>query len=374
MKPLRILYALEAHHGPIHGGIETYGRELMAAMAARGHTIDVLDTTASAVYREERLIDSWPRPGFRHTYYLWKRLPLEDWRYHTILSRQASQLTSGFRPDVMHALHLHTYGAIAGSRSPCVVTAHGLEVEPILPVLGSARTADSIHAVSTFTANLVQTRLPGAAPVTVITWGIRPRTPSPSPGDQFDLITVSRLVPRKNVDNVLRALQSRPHLRYAIVGDGPELEALRELAVSLRLPNVSFFGAVSEQQRQALLDSSRVFIMCPLAKESDVEGLGLVYFEAFESGLPVIASNNGGVPDAVGEAALLVEHPEDPVEIGRAIDNMLSASTSSEMAIRVTDRQRTRAWEVFLTEFEQLYQRVAERRGSNANSRTLRPL
>jgi len=299
-------------------------------------------------------------------------MPYEDWRYHTILYRQAAKLTSAFRPDVLHAMHLHSYGAIAGSRAPTVVTAHGLEVDPIPPVLGSAQTADGIHAVSSFTANLVRTRLPGAAPVTVITWGVRAR-PSTAPlVPEFDLITVSRLVHRKNVDTVLRALQSRPGIRYAIVGEGPELPTLRELVASLRLTNVTFFGAVSEDRRYELLDRSRAFIMCPRATPADVEGLGLVYFEAFEAGLPVIASNNGGVPDAVGPAAILLDHPENVDDVGRAIDAMLTPPVAGELLAQVAERRRYRSWDAFLDEFEQLYQRVADRRRSRANSRIVR--
>src|SRR5262245_1262800 len=117
-EPLRILYALAAQDQYVFGGIETYGRELMAGMAARGHAVDVLDTTPAVVYRNRRVSDYLPPGGFRRRYYLWKRTPYEDWRYHTILYRQSSKLTAVLRPTVLHALHLHTYGAIAGSRVP----------------------------------------------------------------------------------------------------------------------------------------------------------------------------------------------------------------------------------------------------------------
>jgi glycosyltransferase involved in cell wall biosynthesis len=371
MKPLRILFALAAQEGHAYGGIETYGRELMAGMAARGHAIEVLDTTPSAVYGEPHGANWWPATGFRRRYYLWKRTSYEDWRYHTILYRKAAKLASAFRPDVLHSLHLHSYGAIAGSGTPTVVTAHGLEVEPIPPVLGSAQSSDAIHAVSSFTANLVRTRLPSAAPVPVITWGVRTRRSTAPPVPEFDLITVSRLVHRKNVDTVLRSLQSRPGVRYAVVGDGPELLPLRELAASLRLTNVTFFGTVSEGRRNELLDKSRAFIMCPRATPTDVEGLGLVYFEAFEAGLPVIAANNGGVPEAVGPAAILLEDPENVDNVGRAIDAVLTTPVGAELRAQVEARRRHRSWDRFLDEFEELYRRVGDRRGSKANKRTL---
>ena len=130
-------------------------------------------------------------------------------------------------------------------------------------------------------------------------------------------------------------------MRYAVVGDGPELGALKELARSLGLSRVSFFGAVSEEERRALLARSRVFVMCPRQDPGDVEGLGLVYFEAFEYGLPVVAANSGGVPDAVGDAGILVADPEHPVQIAAAIRETLDERRYGELDERVRTRQRT---------------------------------
>ena len=277
---MRILYVASARNFNSPGGIETYGRELMKGIAGRGHSVECLETTPDLIAADRRLADYWPAPAFRQRYYLRRRFPHEDYRFHMALRRRASRMTAAFRPDVIHALHSYPLGAVIDAHQPVVVTTHGLEIEPIPPVVGSLSVARVVHANSHFTAALVRRRIPGSSPVEVVGWGVR----TPQPRDQtceFDLITVARLVRRKNVDTVLRALRGLGELRYAVVGDGPELGALKELARSLGLSRVSFFGAVSEEERRALLARSRVFVMCPRQDPGDVEGLGLVYLEAF---------------------------------------------------------------------------------------------
>jgi glycosyltransferase involved in cell wall biosynthesis len=274
------------------------------------------------------------------------------------LRRKAAQLARAFDPDVVHSLHVYPFGAIVDSRRPVIVTVHGLEVEAIPPVVGSIQTARVVHANSTFTADLVRTRVPSPSPIEVHTWGIRQLPPAPARRSDFDLITVSRLVRRKNVDTVLRAIRAVGNLRYAVVGDGPELGALRDLSRSLGLTQVTFFGAVDEQRRHELLDSSRLFIMCPRHQEGDVEGLGLVFFEAFEHGLPVVASDKGGVPDAVGAAGLLVREPEDPDAVADAIRTALADDTCARLKASVLERQQSHSWDRFISGFEALYVRV----------------
>ncbi len=365
---MRILYVGSARNLTSPGGIETYGRELIKGMAARGHEVACLDTSPDDVATDGRLQDYWPAGSFRQRYYFRRRFPHEDFRFHMALRRRAARMTAAFRPDLVHALHTYPFGAIVDSRVPVVVTAYGLEVEAVPPVIGSILAARTVHAISGFTADLIRTRVPAAPAVDVLGWGIRTPVPRPHGAWDFDLITVARLVRRKNVDTVLRALQGADHVRYAVVGDGPEIGALKDLARSLGLTRVSFVGAVSEEVRRDLLSRSRVFVMCPRRDPHDVEGLGLVYFEAFEHGLPTVASNSGGVPDAVGEAGILVEDPEDPRSVGDAVRRALDPEVYGELVARVRARQQSHSWDRFLNDFESLY-RAACGRPSPGNSR-----
>ncbi len=145
------------------------------------------------------------------------------------------------------------------------------------------------------------------------------------------LITVSRLVRRKNVDGVIRAVaQLRtdfPNLRYDLVGDGPERPGLERLVTELGVTDlVKFHGSVNDREKWQLLSAAGIFVMAPLVLSDgvDVEGLGIVYLEAMAAGLPVIASRSGGVSDAVvdGRTGILIQ-PGDQGQLEQALRQLL---------------------------------------------------
>src|SRR6266571_2887514 len=177
------------------------------------------------------------------------------------------------------------------------------------------------------------------------------------------VLCVSRLVPRKGQDTLLRAW---PQVRAAaaraaggapgrmagsapgrpvllLVGDGPYRAGLGRLAGRLRVADsVVFTGPVSWADLPAYYDAADVFAMpCRTRRRGlDVEGLGIVYLEASASGLPVVAGDSGGAPDAVlgGRTGYVVD--------GRSVDAV--AGRISEL---LTDRERAvamgeagRAW------------------------------
>lgn len=141
------------------------------------------------------------------------------------------------------------------------------------------------------------------------------------------LITVSRLVPRKNIAAVIQAVselhEQYPDLHFDVVGDGPERKNLEALIHSLNLETVvTFHGAVDEATKWRLLQQADVFVMVPkvLQGGQDVEGLGLVYLEAAAAKLPIVASQSGGVGDAVvdHQTGLLVD-PDQQSAMTQAI-------------------------------------------------------
>lgn len=126
-----------------------------------------------------------------------------------------------------------------------------------------------------------------------------------------------RLVPRKRVDRVLEALghvrQQGGTLRLAVLGDGPEREALVRRASQLGISGaVSWVGAVDDPERY--LPLADVFIHA-----ASSEGLPNALLEAMACGVPVVAPRIGGVLDAVadGTEGILFDG-EDPAAIARA--------------------------------------------------------
>jgi phosphatidylinositol alpha-1,6-mannosyltransferase len=133
--------------------------------------------------------------------------------------------------------------------------------------------------------------------------------------DRPVVVCVSRLVPRKGQDTLItalpRILAAEPDTVLLIVGGGPYLPRLRKLAESLGVAgSVVFTGEVPWPDLPAHYGAGDVFAMpCRTRRGGlDVEGLGMVYLEASATGLPVIAGDSGGAPDAVldGETGYVV--------------------------------------------------------------------
>ncbi|MFJ3819810.1 glycosyltransferase family 4 protein [Streptomyces nodosus] len=133
--------------------------------------------------------------------------------------------------------------------------------------------------------------------------------------DRPVVVCVSRLVPRKGQDTLIRAmprvLGKQPDTVLLIVGGGPYERDLRRLADETGVAHaVRFTGAVPWAELPAHFGAGDVFAMpCRTRRGGlDVEGLGIVYLEASATGLPVVAGDSGGAPDAVldGETGWVV--------------------------------------------------------------------
>ena len=135
-------------------------------------------------------------------------------------------------------------------------------------------------------------------------------------GNRPVVVCVSRLVPRKGQDMLIRAL---PALRQriegtalVIVGGGPYRDELQRLARRFGVAeHVVFTDAVPSDELPAHHAMADVFAMpCRTrGRGLDVEGLGIVYLEASAMGIPVVAGNSGGAPESVrdGETGLVVD-------------------------------------------------------------------
>jgi len=112
---------------------------------------------------------------------------------------------------------------------------------------------------------------------------------------RFVMLVVAHLIPEKGVDTALRALALLPsHVSLWIVGDGPERERLEQLAESLGVGDRTvFLGLCFDVCRYM---QAADCLLCPSLWE---EAAGLVILEAMASGLPVIASCVGGIPEFV---------------------------------------------------------------------------
>lgn len=161
------------------------------------------------------------------------------------------------------------------------------------------------------------------------------------------VVCVSRLMPRKGQDALVQALpaiRSRvPEAALLIVGSGPYRSALERLVARLGLgDHVVFTGAVPSTDLPELYAAGDVFAMpCRTRNRGlDVEGLGIVYLEASATGLPVLAGDSGGAPDAVraGETGYVV----DGRDLASVADHVSGLLLDGALADRVG--RAGRAW------------------------------
>lgn len=130
------------------------------------------------------------------------------------------------------------------------------------------------------------------------------------------VVCLSRLVPRKGQDMLIRALpairQRVPGAALVIVGGGPYGSSLRRLAHSFGVAeHVVFTDGVPGEELPAHHALADVFAMPCRTRGAglDVEGLGIVYLEASATGVPVVAGRSGGAPETVrdGETGVVVD-------------------------------------------------------------------
>ncbi|MCU1589430.1 MAG: putative glycosyl transferase [Frankiales bacterium] len=157
--------------------------------------------------------------------------------------------------------------------------------------------------------------------------------------DRPVVVCVSRLVPRKGQDVLIRALPAIrrrvPDAALLCVGGGPYLQTLQRLARERGVEDaVVLTGSVPWAELPAHYDAGDVFAMpCRTRRAGlEVEGLGIVFLEASATGLPVVAGRSGGSPDAVLDG-----------ETGHVVDGTSVDEVAGSVAALLADPERRRA-------------------------------
>lgn len=143
------------------------------------------------------------------------------------------------------------------------------------------------------------------------------------PGDAFVVGSLRRLVPRMGLDLLLRAAARHRDVYVVIAGDGPARPELDALAGDLGIGHrVRFLGRIDD----AVVPDFYSALDCSVIPSRELEGFGLVALEAMACGTPVIASDAGGLPEALGSQAPRWVFPVGDIAglatlIGRVADN-----------------------------------------------------
>lgn len=159
-----------------------------------------------------------------------------------------------------------------------------------------------------------------------------------------------------NVECTLRAfaiIHNRiPNARLIVAGDGSERRRLREFAASLGLANVEFLGAVAPEEMPALYDRAGVFV-----NASDVDNQPLSIIEAFASGLPVVTTDAGGIPDMVAneETGLMVNRGDHEAIAEQVIRLLSDADLAWRLAARAGEASHKYTWASVRRDWLRLY-------------------
>jgi glycosyltransferase involved in cell wall biosynthesis len=210
-------------------------------------------------------------------------------------------------------------------------------IRPFMPLLSYGfRHASIIQTLSTYLEQWAQD-IGYTGPIEIIPNGANgahfqkasPASIGKKEGEVW-LVTSSRLVKKNAVDDVISALALLPaHVKFLILGDGPEAAMLRTLTANLKLEQrIIFKGHVTHDELPAYLHACDIFI-----RPSRSEGFGASFVEAMAAGLPIIATQEGGIAD------FLFDRKRNPDEepTGFAVDKN-SPYQIAEQVLYIMDR------------------------------------
>jgi len=321
------------------GGIERYNRNVIECLATR----DEVSRAVILSLWDKDINNKSPRNNvcFRGLNRNKIKL-LKEFIFHLIL----------FRPNVIIYGHilLSPLAVIArmlvrNSRQYTII--YGIEVwsKKFIPpgykptshfVVWLAKTfCDHFISVSEFTIKAAMDAydIPGEKcfllPCSIGLWRENIEEPQKKTSRGHILLTVARLDAYKGVDKVIRALPAIisefPDVEYWIIGDGPFRQEYQRLAERLEVDQyVRFMGKVDDQVLSRIYREASLFVM-----PSSGEGFGIVFLEAWQRALPVIAGNADASAETIGTCGIIVE-VDNIQSIADAVKRLLSDEVLSQ--------------------------------------------
>ncbi len=173
------------------------------------------------------------------------------------------------------------------------------------------------------------------------------------------VVSVASLSPKKGTEYLIRALKTiieeEPTTKLYLIGKGTEEAKLRTLVQALHLTEyILFVGSIPNRVVPEYLAASDVFVLPSLE-----EAFGIVLLEAMAAGLPIVATNVGGIPSIVADGVngFLVE-PRNPAQIAEAVLKLLAdKELTSTLTANNKELVKTFSSDENARQYEELYQR-----------------
>lgn len=299
---------------PTHGGSGVVATELGKHLAEHGHEVSFISYSTPL-----RLTNLPPRVSFHEVDIIEYPL-LKNFPYTLALASKMAEVALGNKLQILHVHYAIPFAAAALLAKQIVpeldlkvvTTLHGTDVTLVgnNPSFRSVTEmtiehSDAVTAVSRFLRNETYQQFKINKEIEVIYNFIDPvRHERPVPScipprdcpDQFNLMHISNFRPVKRVGDVVRTfarIREKVNARLILVGDGPDAGMARQLAQDLGVADFVTFTGVVDGVAQ-LLQAANLLLL-----PSQTESFGLVALEAMASGVPVIASDVGGLPEVV---------------------------------------------------------------------------
>lgn len=253
--------------------------------------------------------------------------------------------------DIVHAHWLIPQGIVQSFfKKPYIVTGHGGDVTSLNKGIARKlkirclKRAEHVTVVSEHLKHKVQELVPEIDPdvismgVNVSQFGRRYRVEDYfGQKDKKVVLFVGRLAEKKGVTYLIEAMEDIDAL-LVIVGDGPLRKELKRQSVNIE-NKVLFLGAKSHVDLKIIYASADIFVSPSItAKDGDQEGLPTAILEAMASGLPVIASNSGGIAQLIenGVNGLLCEEKS----VWQLMDNICNLLDDMDLYQKIVENEK----------------------------------
>jgi glycosyltransferase involved in cell wall biosynthesis len=292
------------------------------AKPSEGFVSDVIATTTATV---PFVAFGEPGPGRKAD------VPAHDlspWGRHT--RKALAVVAVARRVDVLHAHFGYWAGHAAAvarfTHKPWVLSLHGHDL--LVEGVPEATRADLVVVPSRFLADAASRAGVQDERLRVIPSGIdlakhpfRERHPHSGP---VVVTFAGRYVEKKGVLDVAQALAGIDGITCRFVGHGPLEQQLRDLLGELRLDAELVDGAEPGAVQQAIQQTDVLVTASKIAADGDAETLGLVNLEAQASGVPVVTTRSGGIPEAVSPDGAVLVPEGDVAAIHRAVKDLVA--------------------------------------------------
>jgi L-malate glycosyltransferase len=360
---------------PTAGGSGVVATELGKHLAHRGHSIAFISYANPL-----RLRELPPRVCYhevdQENHPLLKQFP-----HSLTLTAKMVEVARTHHLQIMHVHYAIPFAAaaiLASQIAPelnlkVVTTLHGTDITLVgsshsfKPVTAfSIERSDAVTAVSRFLKEETDRQLDTRKEIEVVPNFIDPAThrvhrapciPEAGSPKTVTLMHISNFRPLKRLGDVVRIFQRvRRHrdARLILVGDGPEYGSTMELVEELGLtPWVRFVGVVEDIA--PVLKAADVLLL-----PSETESFGLVALEAMASGVPVVATNVGGLPEVVEHGVSGYLAPVGDVErmAGYCLDILADCETAKRFSAAARARARLFDYRKVIPLYEAIYRRL----------------